>query len=491
MYASLSVSVSAQTDQAADDHKNYREEACYVSGVAREVRCFSLERALPDGGTVVVKGVIISSDAIAPHPDPLVILAGGPGQAATDMVRPMYRNFRQTVHQRDLIFFDIRGTGLSQPVTCEDYLPDADVAPLTHMPMEDMTDGLAECWRDNAALMKTFTTRTAVADLDALRDALGIEQINLWGGSYGTRFAQYYMVSHPDRVRSAILDAVVPFAPSYVTMQADNAVASLQALQTTCAMDDACASAFPDFDPIALLDQLPDSMTISYIHPVSGQDVSTTTSRTAVAGAVMGALYSPASRVWLPYALTQAVDHGNWAPMAAISIDGGRYFDIVTIYAGAFLGISCAEEFAAFERIVTDESIRADVFMRQEQVKSVSTACKALNVARDPLPKPKPGSIAIPTVMVSGGMDPITPPVMADHAARAYTNLRHVLIDNGGHINSQVPCVDTFVNKFIDVPILDDGEDDAPELECKGTIHVPAFAMGLRAAEAKREGGQK
>ena len=104
----------------ADARQEYSEEECHLSGISGRQRCFTMTRPSGEGETIEVGGVILSSDAVTPLPDPLVILTGGPGQAASDAVPLLRGVLRETLRDRDLIFLDIRGTGRSNPVSCRD-----------------------------------------------------------------------------------------------------------------------------------------------------------------------------------------------------------------------------------------------------------------------------------------------------------------------------------------------------------------------------------
>src|SRR5690606_10197056 len=181
--------------------------------------------------------------AAVPKPDPLVLIAGGPGQSAVDLYLQMRRAFEPVRIERDIVLLDQRGTGRSADgFRCE----------LTEGTAFDTTavaelyyaiDGcLAELERDP----RFFSTEPAVADLDALRDALGAEQWNLYGISYGTRVAQRYAARFPERVRAMILDGVVPVSMPLGPAIAADAQAALDGIFARCAGEPACAERYPD-----------------------------------------------------------------------------------------------------------------------------------------------------------------------------------------------------------------------------------------------------
>lgn len=453
---------------AAAHNADYSEEECYVKGLVSKLRCYSLVRPIAGeaGETVTLRGVIVPSDAVVPEPDPLVVLVGGPGQAASDSVSMLTKVFRIINNSRDLIFFDIRGTGFSLPVDCYE---DVDLPPLVHVPTEEIVGQIEACYQKFGSKLAGATTRQAVADLDALRQALGIDQLNLWGASYGTRFAQYYMVEHGAHVRSAILDAVVPFTPSYVTQQSRNSHTALMQLQAACLADKGCNTAYPGFDPIALLDQIETGKKVSYLHPVTGKLVETTTSRTAVAQIIFSALYHPKSRIFVPYTLTEAVVNDNWGPLAVLGVDIGRYMGNTTIYVGAFLSVTCAEEKAA----LAQETENIYPFMGRDALDIQGALCDVWPVVEQPLPQPSESSVATPVFMISGGMDPITPASLADMAVPVFQNARHFVVESGAHINSMRPCITDFLPDFIKTPL-----DKSLMPECISDTYVPGFVVG-------------
>lgn len=474
-------SIGTASAQSTQGPSVYEEEDCYISGLIGKMRCYALVRPLSEGETeggsenITLKGVIVPSDAVVPEADPLVILAGGPGEAASNMAAMLTKLFRKINNSRDLIFFDIRGSGMSNPVACTGN--DEDIPPLTDIGRVQTMDDLKTCRLSAGKKVETFTTKTAVADLEALRLALGIEQYNLWGGSYGTRLAQYYIYAHPTHVRSAILDGVVPFTPSYITLQPDHAIKALNKVVVACAEDTACATAFPDFDPIALLDQIGEAREINYNHPVTGRPVTTTTSRTVVAQTIGTALYGTDTRVFIPFALTEAVTNDNWAPLSVLAVDLGRYVGIVTIYAGPFLSTTCAEERDAINKLPETR----DPFFRGATSGVMKNLCESWPTVSEPLPAPEEGSLQVPTFMISGSDDPITPPILAEYAALSFSNIRQFTVKNGGHINSTQPCVADFLAEFIKAP-----HDDSRSPVCIADSHVPAFVVGPTAPSSQR-----
>lgn len=441
------------------DPQNFSIQSCYTPGVARQAQCYRLQRPLfadsSKGKTITLGGIIVPSQAPAAANDPLIILVGGPGQSASDMTGPLLPLFNKIRNKRNIVFFDIRGTGKSSPLACDSF---DDLPPLTQSPIEEVQTQMRACAEPKAEDIRSFTSMTAVADLEALRNALNAEKINLWGASYGTRLAQLYMRSHADRVRTAVLDGVVPFKPSYIQTQSAHATASLNTLVDDCRQSPDCAKAFPSFDPIALLDRVGALQDISYRHPVTGAITETRTSRTVVAQTIFSNLYKPQSRAFIPWILTQAVEHNQWGPMATLALDTGEYLGLKSLYSGAYFSIICSGEFRrnAREMESADASSPDYAFFKDLPRKQLNSICVNWPVSETPeeLPPTDTATSEIPVLMISGALDPITPPKMADAIGDEFPNNRHIVIAKGGHINSDRSCVSEAILNFVNDPAL-------------------------------------
>jgi pimeloyl-ACP methyl ester carboxylesterase len=184
---------------------------CRLPGLERPARCGSHEvwedRAGKQGRRISIKVAVIPARRRGAEPDPLVVLAGGPGQGAVALAPQVAPLFSRLNDSRDIVLIDQRGTGGSHALDCEpekgaslqSVFEDA-------MPEKMVRDCLAKLDADP----RHYATPSAVADLDEVLGALGYASVNLWGGSYGTRVALELMRRHPARVRTATLDGVAP-----------------------------------------------------------------------------------------------------------------------------------------------------------------------------------------------------------------------------------------------------------------------------------------
>ena len=199
--------------------------------------------AAPDGRTVELFVARVGALSATPKPDPLLLIAGGPGQSTVDFYLQLRGAFEQARRDRDIVLVDQRGTGRSAAgFTCK--TPD-DLALDTAGP-----DALKRVIDDCQAALthdpKYYTTSVAVQDLDRVRAALGVERWNLYGVSYGTRVAEHYLRRFPGRVRATVLDGVVPPELALGPDVAREAQRALTQIFARCAADAGCGTRFPD-----------------------------------------------------------------------------------------------------------------------------------------------------------------------------------------------------------------------------------------------------
>src|SRR4051794_6869111 len=175
------------------------------------VRCGTvpvpLDRANPAAGTIEI------AYALVPHSDPsrpslgtVVPNPGGPGESASGFAGRYLKAFAPLRARRDLLLIDVRGTGRSGPLTCPTV-----TARATRDPLSIDERSLATlCGADLGARGGLYGTAAAADDIDAVRAALSLDKLDLWGDSYGTFLMPVYAARHPDHVRSIVLDGAFP-----------------------------------------------------------------------------------------------------------------------------------------------------------------------------------------------------------------------------------------------------------------------------------------
>jgi pimeloyl-ACP methyl ester carboxylesterase len=439
-------------------------ESCRLEGLGRPALCGVLERpenpGQPEGRTVPIHVAVVPADDPGDRP-PVVLLAGGPGQGAIAAWPPILGQLGFT-KGRDVVLVDQRGTGSSRPLQCPQPETLAEKLRLDYGP-----DRLRACLERFEASPEYFTTTVAADDLDAVREALGYPTLDLIGGSYGTRAAMVYLRQHPERVRTVVLDGLAPVDFALGASFATDGQRAFDLLAADCDADPACRAAFGDVGQTLrrVLDAVGDETTVRINDPRSGESVEVRLDRDLVAGAVRGLLYQPTIASVLPLTLERALA-GDFSPLVAqatLFSDGlARNFA-----EGMFLSVICAEDVPF---IPDDTADAQETYLGDAVVRELRQACKSWPKAdlddgyRDPVHSD------VPVLLLSGELDPVTPPRWGEHAARTLSRSRHVVVPGTGHGTLHVGCVPDIVQTF-----LDTADPQAPEADCVEAQRRPPF----------------
>ncbi len=251
-------------------------EECEPGNGPLDARCGAIpvfeDRSRASGRTIDLKVVVYPALNRDPQPDPLFVLAGGPGQSAAQLSSVFAGMLRAVRQDRDLVFVDQRGTGESNGLPCDMDTDDLESLSSTDFVIET----LRQCLEGYDADLRFYTTPVAMDDLDEVRAKLGYSSINLWGGSYGTRAALVYLRRHGEHVRSVVLDGAVPLAMKLPLSFPEDGQRALDLTFDACEMEDPCRKRFPDLRRklAGLLDRLErQPIRVSVKHPRTGEDV--------------------------------------------------------------------------------------------------------------------------------------------------------------------------------------------------------------------------
>jgi pimeloyl-ACP methyl ester carboxylesterase len=452
---------------------------CRLRGIAHEALCGSVTRLLdpaqPDGKRIVVHYAVLPAVARNKRPDPVLLFAGGPGQSAIAIAPVFAARLERLRNRRDLVLIDQRGTGLSAPLKCDPpdpWRPLAELIDATHLRAE-----LAAC---RAALerlphgdLRQYTTTIAMADADAVRAHLGAERVNLVGGSYGTRAALEYQRQFPQRVRRAVIDGVAP--PDMVlpaTFSRDNQ-AVLDALFDACASDAACQVRHPALRSRwrAWAATLPREVTAA--HPLSGRGERLTLDADTLTHLLRGPLYAPALAAALPAAMDAAIG-GRLEPLLGLAsaLAGGGRRGGDEMAQGMHFSVVCAEDWPRLDTAA--DTPGADIGRGFEKLYREVCAGWPRGAVPDAFYTLPPA--AAPVLVLSGGLDPVTPPRHGERVARALgAQARHVVVPNAGHGVLGIGCMSDVVHRFIDAPT--DAEALRVDAACVQAIpRPPLFA---------------
>jgi pimeloyl-ACP methyl ester carboxylesterase len=422
-------------------------EGCRIPGVEREVRCGTVNMPedpdQPQGPTIGVRFAVVPAVARNKQPDPVFVLAGGPGQAATRTARQMMAVLNEANARRDIVFIDQRGTGGSHPLECE--VEETSLG--ATFEQSQQIERLNACLKGLRGDLRQYATWIAVRDFDAVRARIGAEQINLWGGSYGTRAALEYLRQYPQRVRSAVLDGVAPpdmVLPVSFALDADTALAGLV---ETCARDERCHRRYPDMAKRVedLLAQADRGIEIQVPHPLTGILESLRLDRRVLSSLLRVPLYAPQLAAVLPYALAQAA-YGDHTPLVALSaaMAGGINENFA---AGMHFAVVCAED---VPRVTSEDRARAAATRFGTAFLEVyEQACRGVPSRPVPPTFYEIPPTRSPVLLLSGGLDPATPPRHGARVAERLGNARHVVSPYLGHIVSANGCAPTQIARFI------------------------------------------
>jgi pimeloyl-ACP methyl ester carboxylesterase len=400
------------------------------------------DRARPGGRRIELAVALVPSRARQPRPDPVFMLAGGPGQSAREAYPSAAGAFREILRERHVVLVDQRGTGGSHPLDCPEAA--ADAARAADPAAARRT--AERCLEQLDADPRFYTTSDAVLDLEAVRVALGAAQVNLVGGSYGTRVALEYLRRHPGRTRTVVLDAVVPPGLALGAEHARNLESALDAQFALCEADPACSRRLGS--PRARLDHLLGELRaaprrVRYRDPVTDEVREDELTAEAVAGVVRLYAYAPQLAVMLPRTLAEAAAGRPEVLMAQARMVEelvGEQFAL-----GVQLSVTCAEDAARLRVDPADEG----TLLGTDFVSAVLAQCEVWPRGRRPADFNDPVRSDRPVLLLSGELDPVTPPRYGDEVARHLPNGRHLVLRGQGHSVMATGCVPRLVARFV------------------------------------------
>ncbi len=426
-------------------------KTCRQPGLPNAVQCGQLERPLkpqdPNSPTITIHYAILPALTRHKRSDPLFILAGGPGQSAIDLAPTLALLFQRLNQERDIVLVDQRGTGRSAALACKESRRQ----PLAAQALAPQIKQIFQC-RDELAQrapwhtmdgLRWFTTSLAVQDLDAVRQQLGARQVNLIGASYGTRVALEWLRAFPQTVRRVVLDGVAPPDMALPQSSGIDGEAAFEALLSACQLDTACSQRHPALRQTwaQLWRSVPRTITVA--HPLDGRRETLILTPDLLAAWVRGPLYVPSLASALPAALSAASDN-RWEGLLGLSaVLSAQQDNGSGIALGMHFSVVCAED---------QPHVRATSLLSWNQSTQALYAQVCSHWPRGEVPAnfiQLPVSPA-PVLLLSGGLDPITPPRHGQRVAQALGDkARHVVVQGAGHGLMGVGCLSQLITEFI------------------------------------------
>jgi pimeloyl-ACP methyl ester carboxylesterase len=445
----------------------FHEGTCADERIVNIARCGTIvvpeDRQRPDQRTIALNVIVLRATATKPNAPPLFDIDGGPGLPVTKNAE-FYASFGGAYRAgRDIVLIDQRGTGSSNPLLCPELAtPEAAYAPLYPAAAVRRCRKALEAKAD----LTKYGTGEAVADMDAVRAALGYDRIDLFGLSYGTTVALRYLATHPQRVRAAVLMGVSPASSTPPKNHAPAGDRAIRLLSAQCRADSACSATF---DPLADIGRV--RARLPKIQGAPPEEIFFEKLRSL--------MYQPAGARRVPLIMNRAAA-GDLAPFYQATKPQGP-----SLYAdGMFLSVICSESMRLMDVSAATKAAKATVF-GDYRLKRQQDACAewpSANVDPDYL---RPVLSSASVLLISGELDPVTPPSLADEVARTLPNSRHVVIPGSGHILDGMSKVDTCLDPLI-LSFLESGDPKALDVSCVETMKPPAFATSVTPANTAK-----
>jgi pimeloyl-ACP methyl ester carboxylesterase len=404
------------------------------------------DRARPHGVTIDLSVAVVPALNRQAAAAPLFLLAGGPGQGATAMYASYAAAFARVNRNHDVVLVDQRGTGSSGPLSCEypdDWRAEED-------PMPALRQATLACLRKYGDRVRFYTSSAAVADLDAVREALGYPQIDLYGVSYGTRVAELYMRRYPKSVHAAILDGVTYPEQAIGPDTPLDGQRALDLIVKRCGETPDCAKAYPMLrqDLAGLLLQFgPQKSPMSIDDPNDGLPLKIEFNRGMLDASLRFLSYNSTQASLLPTLIHQGAQ-GTLGPLAAQTIMTARQVGD-QLASGMQNTVICSEDVPFFGADI-DRAAISRTYQGVDQLDALLEICKLWPRGAVDADLHSPLRSDIPTLLLSGEADPVTPPADAERAARGLARHRHLVLGGEGHGQVATGCVPKLMAEFLD-----------------------------------------
>ncbi len=427
------------------------------------------DREAQEGRMIHLDVVVLHATGLEVKPDPVFFFAGGPGSNVTAYAGRFARSWMR--EQRDIVLVSQRGTGGDNRLDCELAAQDDNLQsyfdPLFKI---DTYQTCLEAMEGKFDLTK-YSTCLAADDYNEVRLALGYDKINVRGGSYGTRMALVYMRRHPETVRTAILNGVASIAFKNPLFHAPGFHQAIRLLMAECANDPECHAAFPNLEEeyetiIARLDQEP--VAVNVRHPETKEQVPIKMSREAFIESLRTIMYG--GNRHLPYLIHQAFE-GDYVVFAQAGLMSERSIRR-QLAMGMLLCVTCAED---LDRISEEEivEIASPTDMGDGRVRRQKAVCEFWPRSEIPDNYGDPVSVDVPVLLISGTLDPVTPPRWGEEASSHLPDSLH-LVSPGAHGVGN-SCLTGIQKQFLEI-----GTVEGLDISCVKELKAGPFRIPKR-----------
>ncbi len=471
----------------------FEETKCWFNAPAgRDVECGWLivpeDHAKPAGDTIKLAVARFKSDAAQPEPDPIVYLEGGPGGSPLrSAVSQFDLVFGPLAAKRDVILFDQRGTGYSEPaLDCPEIKQETlDVLDqnLSSQQSSDLAAKAAAQCHDrlvkNGVNLAAYNSAQNAADVDALRQALGYKQLNLFGISYGTRLALETMRDYPQGIRSVVIDGILPLQADLYALTPANGMHALEGVFQACEADARCRQNYPSLRQVlsdlkTKFDQNPVKFNVT-LH--SGEKKEAVLNGDGLINTLFQGLYITSLIPVFPRMIYDARD-GNYDMLAGLTALQLSELDHISF--GMHYSVQCQEEIPFTDAKALDAFTQQNPEFAALADKGSLQTCQLWKVPAAPATENQAVTSAIPTLILSGEFDPITPPTYGRQVAENLSKSFFFQLPKSGHgASATEDCPRNMAIAFFDNPA------QKPDDACLSDMAKVAFIAPLKASDFK------
>ena len=462
------------------------------------------DRSDPDTSEIELAVAIVRSPN--PAPDPIIYLAGGPGGSALTEVDAWLDT--PLLDRHDIVLLDQRGTGYSYPsLNCYE-VEDLDYE--DEVSKQDELDAAADCadrLESEGVVLAAYNSAESAADVEDLRLALGYEEWNLLGISYGTRLALTIMRDYPAGVRSVILDSTYPPHVQAYNEEAVNGAQAFQVLFDGCAADAACNEAYPNLqalflEVVSILNTNPVDVTVT--DPETGELFDTFLSGDDLVDTLFASLYDTEVIPYLPYIIYET-SNGNYNALSDLTLGflpdddlsdddffsadspGTTIFEDILgallgeedVYdsEGAFYAVECREEIpfnSLDETRIAAQAIPPEIHDSLVLgVELLFDTCDVWGIQQADSIENEPVRSDILTIVMAGQYDPVTPPQWGESTAQFLSNSYYFVYPGVGHAAMDGgDCPLGMMVSFVNNPT------QSPDASCVAQMSGPDFYIG-------------
>jgi pimeloyl-ACP methyl ester carboxylesterase len=455
---------STPTASLAPQKPSITLQPCMVSGISAQCGTLKVyeDRAARSGRMIDLRVGVIKARNLQPAPDPIFWLAGGPGESAIEWGSYAMQLLGLANEQRDVVMVDIRGTGGSNKMVCP-----APADPALRV------EALRSCMTNLNGDPRAYTTAWAMDDVDDVRAALGYNQINLYGGSYGALAAQVYLLRHGDHVRTAAADGATLLDASFIERWPITSQRALDLTFARCEKDADCQAAFPNLrqefaEVFARLKHAP--VTVPITNPATDQPLVITSELFETT--VHGALISTPTVALVPK-LIHLIYTEDWKSLAELLAPYLSNASATSQWKIMNLTILCYEDWAK-DRPAETIAASARSYLTYDDIQALAVPANICAVMPQPKAEALYGPLAnssVPVLLFNGEADPQNPPENVAGAKQRYPNSLSLVAPGQAHGFTGIPCRASILADFIAR-----GSVEGLSTECLEEVALPPFA---------------